>query len=124
MTNGSSSYDPDAASWNEADGIPWSDMTTEDLIAALKEGCSVEEAAIYLQYSEATIRAKMTELGLERKRADLIREGAWAALWWCRRGQGARHADTSAPNPRSHRVLHSRCAAPLLLDEHALRLRR
>jgi hypothetical protein len=51
------------------DGIPWSDMITEDLVAALTNGCSVEEAAIYLQYSEATIRAMMRELGLkERKR--------------------------------------------------------
>jgi hypothetical protein len=67
MANGSTSYDPDATPWNEADGIPWSDMTTEDLVAVLNDGCSIEEAAIYLQYSEATIRAKMKELGLKER---------------------------------------------------------
>jgi hypothetical protein len=67
MTKGSTTYDPDATPWNEADGIPWSDMTTEDLVAALNEGCTVEESAIYLQYSEITIRAKMDELGLKEQ---------------------------------------------------------
>jgi hypothetical protein len=67
VTKGSTTCDPTATPWNEAGGIPWSEMTTEDLVAVLKEGCSVEEAAIYLQYSEATVRAKMRELGLEER---------------------------------------------------------
>ena len=41
------SYDPDATPWNEADGIPWSDNSTRDLIAALEKGDSIEEIANY-----------------------------------------------------------------------------
>ena len=62
-------YDPKAAPWNEADDIPWSEDTTRDLIAALGHGDGVEEIAVYLQYSEATVRAKMEELGLKERPA-------------------------------------------------------
>lgn len=58
-------YNPQATPWNEADGIPWSDDSTRDLIAALENGDTVAEAAMYLQYTEETVRAKMKELGLE-----------------------------------------------------------
>ena len=64
MTN---SYNPNAAPWNEADGIPWSEETTRDLIAALEQGISVKEIVDYLQYSEDTVRAKMQELDLKEK---------------------------------------------------------
>lgn len=65
-------YHPDATPRNEADGIPWSENSTRDLIAALNNGDSLEEIANYLQYSQSTVRAKMRELGLE-ERLGLIR---------------------------------------------------
>ena len=61
-------YNDHATPWNEADGIPWSENSTRDLIAALEDGDSVEEIADYLQYSNETVRAKMEELGLEERR--------------------------------------------------------
>ncbi len=61
-------YQPDATPWNEADGIPWSEETTRDLIAALEGGQTVDQIVDYLQYSEGTVRAKMPELGLKEKR--------------------------------------------------------
>ena len=61
------SYDPNAMPWNEADGIPWDEGTTEDLKAALKAGNSVPDIAVFLQYSEETVRAKIKELGLNRR---------------------------------------------------------
>lgn len=60
-------YHPDAVPWNEADGIPWSETCTRDLIAALLEGEAVEEIANFLQYYESTVRSKMQELGLEER---------------------------------------------------------
>jgi DNA-binding NarL/FixJ family response regulator len=64
-----SSYHPDAPPWNEANGIPWSETSTRDLIAALEQGSSIQEIANYLQYSENTVRAKMQELGLNKRPA-------------------------------------------------------
>ena len=57
-------YDPKAPMLNEADNIPWSDMTTEDLKASLEHGDTVAEIAVFLQFSGETVRAKMKELGL------------------------------------------------------------
>ena len=39
-------------------------MTTRDLRGALKAGDSIEEIVMFLQYSEAIVRAKAKELGL------------------------------------------------------------
>jgi hypothetical protein len=61
-------YDANAMPWNEADGTPWDEGTTADLRAALANGDTVAEAAIFLQYWEATVRAKMKELGLKEQR--------------------------------------------------------
>jgi hypothetical protein len=42
-------YNPDATPWNEADGIPWSESSTRDLITGLEQGDSIEDIAHYLQ---------------------------------------------------------------------------
>jgi hypothetical protein len=68
MRNSPNPYHPDAAPWNESDGIPWSEETTRDLIAALEQRQTVDQIVDYLQYSEGTVRAKMQELGLKEKR--------------------------------------------------------
>ncbi len=60
-------YDPHAAPWNEADNIAWNEDTTRDLIASLDGGATVEEAAMFLQYYEGTVRLKMKELGLKEQ---------------------------------------------------------
>ena len=60
-------FDANAPYWNEADGIPWDDLTTADLKSALANGDSVEEIAIYLQFSPETVRQKMAELGLKAR---------------------------------------------------------
>jgi hypothetical protein len=60
-------YSPNGPYWNEADDIPWSEDTTDDLKRSLASGETVEEAAVFLQYSPKTVRAKMKELGLEEK---------------------------------------------------------
>jgi hypothetical protein len=59
------SYDPNATHWNEADGIPWDEDTTLDLKAALEAGNSIKGIAVFLQYSEETVRAKIKELACE-----------------------------------------------------------
>ena len=59
-----SSYDPNAVPMNEAEGIQWSDATTRDLKAAIADDDSLKEIALFLQYSEPTVRAKAKELGL------------------------------------------------------------
>jgi DNA-binding NarL/FixJ family response regulator len=66
----SESYDPNATPLNEAEpeGNPWSEMTTRDLKAAIEAGDSVKEIAMFLQYSEATVRAKMRELSLKARK--------------------------------------------------------
>ena len=43
-------------------------MTTRDLKGALAAGDSVKEIAMFLQYSEQTVRAKMRELGLKARK--------------------------------------------------------
>ena len=58
-------YDPNAEPGTRPRAFPWSENTTQDLIAALKHGDSIEEAAMFLQFSEETVRAKMHEFGLE-----------------------------------------------------------
>ena len=60
-------YHTDATPWNEAVGIPWSENSTRNLIAALEQGDNIEEIANYLQCSEETVRAKMGELGFVRR---------------------------------------------------------
>lgn len=62
------SYGAGALPMNEAEGIPWSDETTDDLKRAIETGDSIEEIAVFLQFSEATVRAKMKELGLSERR--------------------------------------------------------
>jgi len=64
MSETPNAYNPNATPWNEADGTPWSETCTRDLIAALEEGDTVEEIANHLQYYESTVRAKIRELGL------------------------------------------------------------
>jgi hypothetical protein len=56
----SASYDPNATPLNEAEpeGNPWSEMTTLDLQASIKTGDSVKAIAMFLQYSEATVRPR------------------------------------------------------------------
>ena len=48
------------------DGDPWSEMDIEDLTAALKFGCTIEDAAIHLCRSGTVeeVRHKAEELGL------------------------------------------------------------
>src|SRR5262249_10506936 len=60
-------HDHNSAYWNEADGIAWSDDTTEDLKRALANGDTVEETAVFLQFSPETVRAKAIELGVIRR---------------------------------------------------------
>lgn len=64
MSKLSWTYDANAMPVNEAESLPWSDETTDDLKRALKYGDSIEEIAMFLQYSVETVRTKMQELGL------------------------------------------------------------